>query len=317
MFADTNKNTGASDSMIRAVKKAVIPAAGWGTGLLPLTKAVPKELLPVFRKPVIQYVVEEAVAAGIEEIIIVTRRGKHTLVDHFDRDAELEALLQGRDQQALLNQVKHIVPAHVSVLAVRQRSPMGLGDAVLCCESVVGDQPFAILLPDVLMQGARPGEDLRHMINRSVEASSGQVLVQAVPEDRLHRYGVVNTAGVDMEPGGVTTITGLIEKPAPGQAPSRFAICGRYVLPAGIFDALRTAQPGVHGEVQLTDAMATLLERQPLEACHALADTVDCGTFEGLLLAGVFSALESGTLSAAGTRALHELISRDWRSHAD
>ena len=287
------------------VRKAVLTVAGLGTRFLPATKAIAKEMIPVIDKPVIQYVVEEAVAAGIREFVLVTHSAKRSIEDHFDTNYELESALAARGKQALLETVQNIVPADVTFSAVRQGRPLGLGHAVLCAREVIGDAPFAVLLPDVLVDqpDASLRNDMARMIQRFDETGHAQVMVENVPRPQVNQYGVVALDGDAPTPGNSTRMTAIVEKPAPEQAPSTLAVVGRYVFNADIFERLANTAPGVGNEIQLTDAIADLLHHAPVDAYRMAGVTYDCGSKAGYLaatmayaarhpqLASVFSAL--------------------------
>jgi len=281
------------------VRKAVFPVAGLGTRSLPATKAIPKEMLPVVDKPLIQYAVEEAYAAGVREMIFVTGRHKRAIEDHFDLTPELEQALEQGGKRDLLAAVRAVKPIDMSVVAVRQPQALGLGHAVLCARSVVGDEPFAVLLPDDLMIGTPP--ILAQMVAQ-YEATDGSsmVAVQEVPAEQTKRYGIV--AGT---PRGdrLVDIAKIVEKPAPEVAPSRLGVSGRYVLTPRVFDEIANQPRGVGGEIQLTDGIAGLLRHEKVYAYRYEGRRYDCGSKEGLLQANVELALEHPEL-AASTRAL-------------
>jgi len=223
------------------IKKAVLPVAGLGTRMLPATKAIPKEMLPVVDKPLIQYVVNEAVAAGIKEIILVTHGSKNSIENHFDKSFELEARLEKRVKRSLLKEVRSIVPKDVTVISVRQSEPLGLGHAVLTAKPIIGDNPFAVLLPDVLVDKYNSdleNENLAQMIKRFDQTNSSQIMVEPVPEDQVNQYGVVDLNGVKIKPGESCKIRDMVEKPEIDKAPSNLAITGRYVLSSDIWALL-------------------------------------------------------------------------------
>lgn len=281
--------------MARArVRKAVIPAAGLGTRFLPATKAIPKEMLPIVDVPTIQLVVEEAVAAGIEEIIVINGRGKSAIEDHFDHAYELEHMLEVRGKTELLDQVRRISEL-VRIVSVRQKQPLGLGHAVLCARHAVGDEPFAVLLGDDLIQNeARPG--IGQLIE-AYEATGGGVLgVQEVPEGKQHLYGIV--AGDD-EGGGRVRVRTMVEKPAPGTAPSRLAIVGRYVFPPSVWEPLASAKPTVGGEIQLIDGLHALRAEDRLYAQVLDGVRHDAGDRVGYLGANLAYALDRPELRDA------------------
>src|SRR3984957_20403053 len=247
----------------RRVRKAVLPAAGLGTRFLPATKAQPKEMLPVVDKPLIQYVVEECIASGIESIIIVTGRGKNAIEDHFDSSPELERFLESKgktDQAALVRDISNMV--HFSY--TRQKDPLGLGHAVLTARELVGDEPFAVLLGDVIIPGPRPAT--RELIEIYEETGIGAIAVETVPHEKTNLYGIVaGTPRSDpRRKGSLLDITDLVEKPKPEEAPSNLAVTGRYVLPPAIFDCLERTEPGRGGEIQLTDGLRLLAHHRGL-----------------------------------------------------
>ncbi len=269
--------------MTNRVRKAVFPVAGLGTRFLPATKALAKEMLPVLDKPLVQYAVEEAVAAGIDHLVFVTGATKKAIEDHFDRSAELEATLEASGRTGLLARVRAVLPERVTCMYIRQAAPLGLGHAVLCARPAIGDEPFAILLPDDLIHCDGPG-CTEQMVRRFEADGGGLVAVQPVPRAETARYGIVRLATPDA-PGG--PIEAIVEKPAPDRAPSTLGVVGRYVMPPGIFDALERTPPGSGGEIQLTDAIAALLRRETIGAFPFEGTRFDCGSKEGFLAANV------------------------------
>jgi UTP--glucose-1-phosphate uridylyltransferase len=271
--------------MAKTVRKAVFPVAGLGTRFLPATKASPKEMLPVVDKPLIQYAVEEAAAAGLTEMIFITGRGKRSIEDHFDKAYELESELTARGKDVLLEAVKDAVPKGINCVYIRQAEPLGLGHAVLCARSVVGDEPFAVLLADDLMQ---PGADgvpvLRQMVDVYARHHSSVLAVQEVARAETSSYGIVSS-----EPWGDRTsrVTGIVEKPRPEEAPSTMAVVGRYVLTPLVFEHLANIPPGAGGEIQLTDALARLIRDEPVLAYQFNGTRYDCGSKIGYLQATV------------------------------
>jgi len=275
------------------VRKAVIPVAGLGTRVLPASKAIPKEMMPVVDKPVIQYVVEEAVAAGIKEIILVTRTGKSAIEDHFDAHYELEAELARKNKTALLAAIQHIVPVDVSIVSVRQAEAKGLGHAVHCAASVVGDKPFVVILPDVLVSnGLDKTNDLARMIGEFEDKNTAQIMVGEVPDDKVQLYGIADCEGIVPAFGQSAIIKGLVEKPDQNESPSNLAVIGRYVLPGEIMSLLAEGKPGAGGEIQLTDAIDALLTQQSVEAYKMMGDTYDCGEKLGYLKANIAYGLQ-------------------------
>ena len=265
------------------VTKAVLPVAGLGTRFLPASKAIPKEMVTVVDKPVIQYVVEEAMAAGINEIVLVTHSSKKAIEDHFDVNYELEAELERRGKTELLEVLRDTAPPGLKVSAVRQGKALGLGHAVYCARPIVGDAPFAVMLPDVLVEQSGGVADLQYMNERFAQNGHAQIMVEPVPHERVSQYGVVDLGGVALAQGEHALMNQVVEKPAREDAPSNLAIVGRYVLPAAIFDLLANTRPGAGGEIQLTDAIATLMQRTGVEAYHLNARSHDCGSKLGYL----------------------------------
>jgi len=268
------------------ITKAVFPVAGLGTRFLPATKASSKEMLPVVDKPLIQYAVEEAVAAGITQMVFITGRNKRAIEDHFDKAYELETELQARGKLKMLEQVQDIVPKHVSCIYVRQTEALGLGHAILCARPVVGNAPFAVILADDLIDGDPPV--MKQMVDIYARERCSLLAVQTVPREETSSYGIVKT-----EPGerGMHRITGIVEKPRPENAPSNLAVVGRYVLTPEIFGHLEKVKPGASGEIQLTDGIAALLRDQRALAYEFQGVRHDCGSKLGYLQANVLYAL--------------------------
>lgn len=267
---------------MRSVRKAVFPVAGMGTRFLPATKAMPKEMLPVVDKPLIQYAVEEAVAAGITELIFVTGRNKRAIEDHFDSAPELEADLEAKNKHELLAMVRGILPSHVNCIYIRQSAPLGLGHAVLTAAPVVGDEPFAVLLADDLIDADTPV--IKQLLDTAA-AHHGSVLgVQEVPRSETRKYGVVATQPVDAR---TERVTHMVEKPEPNLAPSTLAVVGRYVLEAAIFDHLRATKIGAGNEIQLTDGIASMLQTRAVFAHRYEGKRYDCGNKQGMFEATV------------------------------
>lgn len=292
------------------VSKAVIPVAGFGTRMLPASKSIPKEMLPVVDRPAIQYVVEEAIRAGLTEIILVTHGTKGAIEHYFDGCPELEAHLSAKGETALLREVREPLPEGVQVVSVRQGPRLGLGHAVYAAHQVVGNEPFVVMLPDVLVDAGAGDEDLSIMIGHFRASGHAQVMVEAVPEARVERYGIVKLGGAsdtDSEPtparGETAVIRAMVEKPRPVDAPSNLAVVGRYVLPARMMGLLARTPPGAGGEIQLTDAIATLMEHDTVEAYVMHGETFDCGSKAGYLEAILHYALKRPELADA-TRAL-------------
>jgi len=284
------------------VRHAIFPVAGLGTRFLPATKALPKEMLPVVDKPLMQYAVEEAYAAGVREMVFVTSRHKRAIEDHFDRTFELEDALEKAGKAALLEAVRAVKPDDMECIFVRQPQALGLGHAVLCGRAIVGDHPFAVILPDDLMIGTPPV--LAQMVEQFDARQASIIAVQEVPSEHTRRYGIVagKSAGdrlVDVEK--------IVEKPAPEVAPSRLGVAGRYVLTPRVFDEIARQERGVGGEIQLTDGIAGLLRREKVYAYRYQGTRYDCGSKEGFLQANVELALadrELGTEFRAYLRSL-------------
>jgi UTP--glucose-1-phosphate uridylyltransferase len=268
------------------IRKGVIPAAGVGTRFLPATKAIPKELLPIVDKPTIQYIVEEAVASGIEQVILITAQGKGAVEDHFAVSAELEKLLKRQKKEDLLQMVKELSEM-VRMVAVRQNEPGGLGHAVLCAREAVGDEPFAVLLGDDLVDAEPPC--LAQMVEIARQKGGAVIALLRVPATETHLYGIIRGEQVDER---IYRIEELVEKPAPDQAPSNLAIIGRYILPPEIFSILEKTPPGKGGEIQLTDALQTLARRMPVYGYEFTGDRYDAGDKIGCLQANIAFALK-------------------------
>ena len=272
------------------VRKAVFPVAGLGTRFLPATKASPKEMLPVVDKPLIQYAVEEAYAAGIRHMIFVTGRSKRAIEDHFDTAYELENELENAGKHAMLELVRSISPADMNCLFVRQPRSLGLGHAVLCAEPLVGNEPFAVLLADDLMRGEVGGPGVMKQMTSAFQKQGRSLLaVQEVPLEQTKRYGIVKGEAAG---GPLMRIDEIVEKPAPEKAPSRMGVAGRYVLTPAIFDELRTQAKGAGGEIQLTDAIGRLMASETIYAFQYQGKRYDCGSKEGFLEATVELALQ-------------------------
>lgn len=279
--------------MTDAPRIAVLPVGGLGTRFLPATKAVPKELLPVVDKPLVEYAVEEALAAGIETVVLVTGRGKSAIEDHFDRAVELEAVLEGRGKAAELARIEAAVPEPGRLLVTRQQRPLGLGHAVWCARALVGAEPFAVVLPDDLVQADTPC--LKQMVEAHREVGGNMVAVAEVPRAHTDRYGILEVGEDD---GRLAEIAGLVEKPRPEEAPSTLGIIGRYILLPDVFDALARTGQGAGGEIQLTDAMAGLIGRAPFHGFRFAGRRYDCGDRVGFLEANVAYALARADLEA-------------------
>jgi UTP--glucose-1-phosphate uridylyltransferase len=288
---------------VKPVRKAVFPVAGLGTRLLPATKAIPKEMLTIVDKPLIQYALEEAREAGIEQMIFVTGRGRGALEDHFDIGFELEATLRGRGKS--LDALDGARTGFGEIVTVRQQQPLGLGHAVWCARDIIGDEPFAVLLPDDLMVG-RPGA-LKQMIAAYTELGGNIVCAQEVPTDRTASYGIITPGKTDRNR---TEILGLIEKPAPEAAPSLLGVIGRYILQPEVMGLLDALEPGSGGEIQLTDAIALLVGTQPFHAVTVDAVRHDCGDKLGFVLANLALGLDDPEIGAKVAEAAQGLLER-------
>jgi UTP--glucose-1-phosphate uridylyltransferase len=290
---------------MKPIRKAVFPVAGLGIRFLPATKAMPKEMLPVVDRPLIQYVVDEAKEAGIEHFIFVTGRNKHIIEDHFDRQVELENALRDRQRREVIEFLKRELPLPGTTSFTRQQEPLGLGHAVWCARELVGPEPFALLLPDMLIQHT-PG-CLAQMIEaaRELDDAANIVAVEEAPPDRLHMYGVV---GIGAQREKVFSIMEMVEKPAPEQAPSNLIVTGRYILQPEIFDLLAIQKSGAGGEIQLTDAMISLGKSQPFYGVKFKGRSFDCGSKVGFLTANVAYALARPDLAPAFRQELREML---------
>ena len=288
---------------MKPVRKAVLPVAGLGTRVLPGSKTVPKELLNVVDRPILSYVVAEARAAGIEHFVFVTGRGKQAIEDYFDHHVELEAQLQAKGKTALLDELKAELPRPGEMSFVRQMAPLGLGHAVWCARDLVGDEPFAVMLPDMLMDAKTPA--LAQAVEAHRQVGGNLVVVEPCPEGETHKYGIV---ALDGRSGRLNPMTGMVEKPAPGTEPSNLFISGRYILQPEIFDLLASQQKGAGGEIQLTDSMLRLMGDQAFHALEYDGVTYDCGDKIGLLRANVAFALMRPDLGDAARAAVQDLL---------
>ncbi|MEM9994473.1 MAG: UTP--glucose-1-phosphate uridylyltransferase GalU, partial [Acinetobacter pittii] len=266
------------------IKKAVLPVAGLGTRFLPASKSIPKEMVTVVDRPAIEYVVREAVEAGIEQIILVTHSSKASIENYFDRNFELETTLEQKKKFDLLDEITQIILPHVSVVSVRQPQPLGLGHAVLCAKSIIGQDDFAVLLPDVLVKDNSGQNDLSRMISRYEVSQAAQIMVEAVPDHLVDQYGIVDVKQSPAE-GESIVMQGIVEKPAVGSAPSNLSVVGRYILPAKIMQLLENTPKGAGNEIQLTDAIAMLQSTDIVEAYRMQGQTFDCGSKLGYLKA--------------------------------
>ena len=270
--------------------KAIIPVAGLGTRMLPATKAIPKEMLTLVDKPLIQYVVNECIAAGIKEIVLVTHSSKNAIENHFDTSFELETMLEKRVKRQLLEEVRSIVPKDVTIMHVRQGNAKGLGHAVLCGRPLVGDEPFAVILPDVLLaefSANQKKENLAAMLKRFNQTKASQIMVSPVAPEAVSSYGIADCGGIEIPPGESAKINSIVEKPSVDDAPSNLAVVGRYVFSAAIWDLLEKTPVGVGDEIQLTDAIDMLIEKETVEAFHMTGISYDCGDKIGYMKAFV------------------------------
>ncbi len=293
------------------VKKAVIPVAGLGTRMLPATKAIPKEMLPVVDKPLIQYVVNECVQAGLKEIILVTHASKNSIENHFDTSFELEATLEKRVKRQLLEAVQQICPKDVTIMHVRQGVANGLGHAIMCALPMVGDNPFAVVLPDVIIDDStsNPKKDnLADMVAKFNTSRVSQVMVEQVPQEDVSKFGIVDLEGKSLKPGESGKIHKMVEKPDLDEAPSDLAVVGRYVLSEKIWDLLPTTLPGAGGEIQLTDAIDTLMEHEQVDAYYMKGRSHDCGSKLGYMKANIDYAMRHPELGDEFVDYLKEVV---------
>jgi len=267
---------------MKPIRKAVFPVAGLGTRFLPATKAMPKEMLPIVDKPLIQYAVEEAIAAGITDLIFITGRNKRAIEDHFDSAPELENELAAKNKMALLETVQNVIPSYVNCIYTRQPAPLGLGHAVLCAAPIVGNEPFAVLLADDLIDARTPVT--RQLVEAAHQQDGSILAIQNVERDQTSKYGIVSGNRVN---DTTTRVTGIVEKPAPEEAPSTLAVIGRYVLEAEIFEHLRRTEPGVGGKIQLTDGIASLMKARGVFGLEYEGLRYDCGSKAGFFQATV------------------------------
>jgi UTP--glucose-1-phosphate uridylyltransferase len=291
--------------MTRRIRKAVFPVAGLGTRFLPATKTVPKEMLPIIDRPLIQYAVDEAIEAGCDTLIFVTNRYKHAVADYFDKAYELEQKLERAGKHEQLELVRNVLPDGVRAVFVTQAEALGLGHAVLCAKPIVGDEPFAVVLPDDLIWNRGPGA-LKQMADAAEATGASMIAVQDVAPEQTASYGIVAT---DTFAGRSGRINRIVEKPAPDVAPSNLAVVGRYVLDGSIFDLLEKTTPGAGGEIQLTDAIETLLGQKPVHAYRFKGTRFDCGTHIGLIEATIRYALDHEKLSDAARDMMQSALS--------
>jgi UTP--glucose-1-phosphate uridylyltransferase len=289
---------------MKRIRKAILPVAGLGTRFLPATKAVPKEMLTVVDRPVVQHVVDEAKAAGIEHFVFVTGRGKGAIEDHFDLHFELESTLSQRNKKKELEALAADLPAAGQTSFTRQQAPLGLGHAVWCARDIVGNEPFAVLLPDVLHNGP---SCLGEMMEAYERHGGNHIAVAPVPDDQTHQYGIVDVEDASAK---VSKIRRMVEKPARGTAPSNLHISGRYILQPSIFELLETQERGAGGEIQLTDAMLRLMRSEPFYAVRFDGDIYDCGSKLGFLLANFAYAMQRDDLADLLRWELSQLLGR-------
>jgi UTP--glucose-1-phosphate uridylyltransferase len=286
------------------IRKAVFPVAGLGTRFLPATKTVPKEMLPIIDRPLIQYAVDEAVEAGCDTLVFVTNRYKHAVADYFDKAYELEQKLEQSGKLEQLELIRNVLPKGVRAVFVTQAEALGLGHAVLCAKPVIGDEPFAVLLPDDLIWNRGPGA-LSQMADAAEASGASMIAVQDVPRDQTGSYGIVATDSFQNRQGRINAI---VEKPQPEVAPSTLAVVGRYVLNPRIFTLLETTTPGAGGEIQLTDAIASLLQEEAVNAYRFKGTRFDCGTHIGLVEATIRYALDHEKLSDSARQLMQNAL---------
>ncbi len=287
---------------MRPIRKVVIPVAGWGTRSLPASKNIPKEMLPIYNKPVIQYVVEEAQQSKIEDVIFVTNRDKSVIEDHFDYNLQLESVLERAGKLDKLAEVRHVAEM-VNIMSVRQKKQLGLGHAVLCARGIVGDEPFAVMVGDDLMFSGKPG--IGQLIDVAMSENMPVIGVMEVPWEKVDRYGIID--GEEVSPG-VFRVADMVEKPAQHEAPSRLAIVGRYVLTPDIFDHLEKVEPGIGGEIQLTDALRSLAHKRGMMAVRMEGTRFDAGDWAEFLTANIYFAMQDEKLHTELTTLLNRFV---------
>lgn len=290
--------------MSARIRKAVFPVAGLGTRFLPATKTVPKEMLPIIDRPLIQYAVDEAIEAGCDTLVFVTNRYKHAVADYFDKAYELEQKLERAGKNEQLELVRNVLPEGVRAVFVTQAEALGLGHAVLCAKAVIGDEPFAVLLPDDLIWNRGPGA-LKQMADAAEATGASMIAVQDVPREQTASYGIVATENFEKRQGRISAI---VEKPKPEVAPSNLAVVGRYVLNPRIFSLLESTTPGAGGEIQLTDAIAALLQEEAVNAYRFQGTRFDCGTHIGLIEATIRYALDHEKLSDSARQLMQNAL---------
>jgi UTP--glucose-1-phosphate uridylyltransferase len=289
--------------MTKRVRKAVLPVAGLGTRVLPGAKTTPKNLLNVVDRPILSYIVEEARAAGIEHFVFIVGRGQGAIEDYFDASPEIEGILEAKGKADILADVRRDLPQPGQMSFIRQMAPLGLGHAVWCARDVIGDEPFAVMLPDMLMAANPPA--LKQAVDAHERTGGNIVVVEPAPPGEAHKYGIVALDGQD---GRLNRMVGMVEKPPPGTEPSNLFISGRYILDPSIFEILETQERGAGGEIQLTDGMVGLMKRQPFHALEYEGTTYDCGDKIGLLRANVAFALMRPDLADAARKAITDLL---------
>ncbi|MEG3115533.1 UTP--glucose-1-phosphate uridylyltransferase GalU [Salinicola sp. LHM] len=294
------------------IRKAVLPVAGFGTRCLPASKAIPKEMITIVDKPVIQYVVSEAVKAGIKEIVLVTHSSKSAIENHFDKHFELETQLEAKGKDELLEELRNIIPDDVNIISVRQPEALGLGHAILCARPVIGNDPFAVLLPDVVIDDdGMASNDLTGMIKAFDETGKAQIMVETVPKELTYKYGIVALEGDEPAAGESAPLTGMVEKPKVEEAPSTLAVIGRYLLPGEIFPILAETPPGAGNEIQLTDAIETLRKKSGAAAYRMQGQTYDCGSQLGYLEATLALGRKHPTLGEGFRQLIKQYAAED------
>lgn len=294
------------------IRKAVLPVAGFGTRCLPASKAIPKEMITIVDKPVIQYVVTEAVKAGIKEIVLVTHSSKSAIENHFDKHFELETQLEAKGKNELLEELRNIIPDDVNIISVRQPEALGLGHAILCARPVIGNDPFAVLLPDVVIDDeGMASNDLTGMIKAYDETGKAQIMVETVPKELTYKYGIVALEGDEPAAGESAPLTGMVEKPKVEEAPSTLAVIGRYLLPGEIFPILAETPPGAGNEIQLTDAIETLRKSSGAAAYRMQGQTYDCGSQLGYLEATLALGRKHPTLGEGFRQLIKQYAAED------
>ena len=284
---------------MKPIRTAVIPVAGLGTRLLPASKAIPKEMVTVVDKPVIQYVVEEAVAAGMTKIVLVTRSGKESIENHFDSHFELETQLQQKGKVTLLKAINEIIPRNIELISIRQPRAAGLGDAIRCAAPAVGNEPFAVMLPDVLFSTkADASWNMKTMVDAYSQSGDAQILVEQVPDALVDQYGIIDCGVRSLDIGASAQVCNMVEKPSIKSAPSNLSIVGRYVLPPSIFTLLKTTGKGAGGEIQLTDALLKLLAQSSMRALMMRGKSFDCGNKLGFLQANLNLGLQDDSIAS-------------------